>query len=282
LEVRVGCFDNRNLIPDFLQVPGDCGNLLVLAVRTEAGHRFLRSEIRLCPQIDQGDLTMLTRTLACSLALAGLIAASPLAQAQDADARGAHPHFWFHSNNSGWPINPEQFGPFGPQFQPGEYYLGLSLRPVGDTLRSHLRLEEEQGLVIMSVLEDSSASEAGLEQHDVLTQIDGVKILGQQMLVDAIQEAGENDREVELSYIRAGEHAKLSLKPMKRESFEASEAAPEDEKRFKVGPEQIERLPKEFRYFFRNEGNQDVQSKLDELRQQLKELQQRMEDPAKQ
>ena len=122
-----------------------------------------------------------------------------------------------------------------PQFQPGEYYLGLSLRPVGDTLRSHLRLEEEQGLVIMSVLEDSSASEAGLEQHDVLTFIDGVKIVGQQMLVDAIQEAGKNDREVELSYIRAGEHAKLSLKPMKRENFEANEACARGCKTVQVG-----------------------------------------------
>lgn len=222
---------------------------------------------------------MLTRTLACSLALAGLIAASPLAQAQDADARGAHPSFWFHADNSDrLPINPEQLGQFGPRFQPGEYYLGLSLRPVGETLRSHLRLEEEQGLVIMSVLDDSSANEAGLEKHDVLTQIDGVKITGQQMLVDVIQEAGKNDREIELSCIRAGEHEKRSLKPMKREDFEASEAASGAAEAFKLGPEQIERLPKEFRYFFRNEGNQDVQSQLNELRQQLDDLKKLMED----
>ncbi len=119
---------------------------------------------------------MLTRTLACSLALAGLIAASPLAEAQDADART---NFWWHTDNSDLlPINPGHLGHFGPQFQPGEYYLGLSLAPVGDTLRSHLRLDEEQGLVVMSALDDSSAGEAGLERHDVLTQIDGVKIPG--------------------------------------------------------------------------------------------------------
>ena len=130
----------------------------------------------------------------------------------------------------------------------------------------------------MSVLDDSSAGEAGLEKHDVLTQIDGAMITGQQMLVDAIQEAGKNDREIELSYIRAGEHEKLSLKAMQRENYEASEAAPEDAQPFKLGPEQIERFPKELRYFFRNEGNQDVQSQLDELRQQLKELKELMED----
>lgn len=223
---------------------------------------------------------MLTRTLACSLALAGLIAASPLAQAQDADARGAHPHFWFHTDNSDLlPINPEQLGRFMPQFQPGEYYLGLSLRSVDETLRSHLRLDEHQGLVVMSVLDDSSAAAAGLEEHDVLTEIDGVKITGQQMLVDAIQEAGKNDREVELSYIRIGEPEKLSLKPMKRENFEASEAAPENAKRFELGPEQIQRLPEEFRNFFRDQlkGDRDVQSQLDEMREQMKELKERIE-----
>ena len=224
---------------------------------------------------------MLTRTLACSLALAGLVAASPLAQAQDADARGAHPPFWFHSNNADWlPANPEQLGQFAPPFQPGEYYLGISLGPAGDTLRSHLRLNEQQGLVVMTVAGDSSAGEAGLERHDVLVEIDGVEITGQQMLVDAIQEAGKNDREVELSYIRAGEHDKVSLKPMKRENFEAREAAPEHARSFKLGPEQIDRLPKEFRHFFHNEGNQDVQSQLDELRQQLEELKKLMEDSA--
>ncbi len=99
------------------------------------------------------------------------------------------------------------------------------------------------------------------------------------MLVDVIQEAGKNDREVELSYIRAGEHDRVSLTPMKRENFEANEEATEDARRFKLGPEQIERLPKEFRYFFRGEG-QDVQSQLDDLRQQIEELKKLMEDSA--
>ena len=224
---------------------------------------------------------MLTRTLACWLALAGLMAASPQVHAQDADARGTHPYFWFHSDNNGdWlPIKPEQFGQT-PAFQPGEYYLGVSLRSAGETLRSHLRLEDEQGLVVMSVADDSSAAQAGLEEHDVLTHVDGVKITGQQMLVDAIQEAGKNDRDVELSYIRVGEHEKLSLKPMKRENFEAAEATPEHTQPFKLGPEQIDRLPKEFRNFFRNEGNQDVQAQLDELRQQMEELRKLMEESA--
>lgn len=226
---------------------------------------------------------MLTRTLACSLALAGLIAASPLAQAQDADARGAHPYYWFGGDRSDvLPINPEQWGRFMSQVRSGEYYLGLSLRPVDETLRSHLRLEEEQGLVVMSVLEDSSAGEAGLEKHDVLTQIDGVKITGQQMLVDAIQEAGKNDREVELSYVRAGEPAKLSLKPMKRENFEASEAAPENVQPFPLGPEQLEHLPNGLRHFLRDQfkGDHDLQSQIDSLREQIEELRKSMDEGA--
>ena len=218
---------------------------------------------------------MLTRCLACSLAVAGLLAAAPLAQAQEA----RHPH-WFKTDNSDFlRINPDQIDRHYAPAPMGEYYIGLSLGPVSEILRSHLRLEEGQGVVVMSVLEESSAAEAGLEKYDIVLEIDGVKITDHEMLVDAIQAAGKADRAVELSYVRGGEHSMLSLKPMKREDFEPRQAdAEQQERSWQVGPEQIDRLPKELRHFFRNQmQNDDVQTQLDELRDQLREMKELIE-----
>ena len=83
------------------------------------------------------------------------------------------------------------------------HYLGITLQPVDETLRSHLRLEPQVGLVVWDVVEGSPASEVGLQRHDVITAADEQPIQGHDQLVQAVQQAGSEDRAMVVALIRA-------------------------------------------------------------------------------
>ncbi len=51
------------------------------------------------------------------------------------------------------------------------YWLGLSCHPIDDTLRAQLGLEAGSGLVIRQVADNSPAITAGLQVHDIITQV---------------------------------------------------------------------------------------------------------------
>lgn len=98
------------------------------------------------------------------------------------------------------------------------HYLGITLQPVDDTLRSHLRLEPQVGLVVCDVVEGSPAREVGLQRHDVLTAADEQPLRGHDQLVQAVQQAGSGDRAMILALIRAGAAQTLTIKPARRGS----------------------------------------------------------------
>ena len=54
--------------------------------------------------------------------------------------------------------------------------LGLELETAQPALRAQLVLEDDQGLVVNRVLEDSSAAAAGVEQYDVIVSVDGESV----------------------------------------------------------------------------------------------------------
>jgi hypothetical protein len=56
---------------------------------------------------------------------------------------------------------------------PGGPWLGLQFGPVSKPLASHLNLSKGVGQMVLNVVEDSPADKAGLQQYDVIVQIDG-------------------------------------------------------------------------------------------------------------
>jgi hypothetical protein len=89
--------------------------------------------------------------------------------------------------------------------------IGISTKPIDETLRAQLDIEPETGLAIGDVAEDSPAAKAGLQKTDVLLR------LGDQILVDPQQFAKLLRRhkpgdEVVVTYLRRGKQATTKVK----------------------------------------------------------------------
>lgn len=98
--------------------------------------------------------------------------------------------------------------------QLGDYWIGLSCDEVSDDLRSHLKIEAGQGLIVRDAHEGKAAAKAGLKPHDVLLKADGKPVTEVKELIAAVQAAGE--KELTLEIIREGERQTVKVTPEKR------------------------------------------------------------------
>ncbi len=97
--------------------------------------------------------------------------------------------------------------------------LGLGGTPASETLSQHLGLEEGNGLTVYHIIPDSAAAKAGLEKHDVITELDGQKIGSQQDLRDAILAHKPGD-EVVVKYMHKGKAAEKKIALGERKEFQ--------------------------------------------------------------
>ncbi len=99
---------------------------------------------------------------------------------------------------------------------PQEYYIGISIAPLDEALRTQLDLdlEDGQGIVVMETVEDSPAAEAGLRANDILISINDEPIQGVESLIETIQEIAENAATFE--YLRKGETNTVEITPAAR------------------------------------------------------------------
>ena len=86
--------------------------------------------------------------------------------------------------------------------RPAGAWLGVLSKPVDETLRIHLGVEE--GVVLDYVAPGSPASKAGLGQHDIILKVDGEPIGSQDELREAIQAHKPGDK-VTLVVLSKGE-----------------------------------------------------------------------------
>ncbi len=99
-------------------------------------------------------------------------------------------------------------------FQPSEYWLGLECHPADATLRAQLKLDEDTGLVVRTLVPDSPAAKAGIQQHDVLVRAGGKELKGVRDLVEAVDAAG--DRKLAVELVREAKRRKMDVAPAKR------------------------------------------------------------------
>jgi hypothetical protein len=86
------------------------------------------------------------------------------------------------------------------------YALGVSLEPpAGD--------ESAAGLVIKEVMDNSAASEAGLEPGDRIVVIDGEDVESVEQVVELVQKAGADDKTMDLVIQRGDEEKQIEVKP---------------------------------------------------------------------
>jgi S1-C subfamily serine protease len=111
------------------------------------------------------------------------------------------------------PVYRVTLGPAGQEKT--DYYIGVPVNPVDDTLRAHLDLPAGQGLVVDSVAPGSPAEKAGVKPHDVLLQLGDKPLTSTEVLVAQIQATG--GKPTPLKLLRAGKPLTVEITPEKRQ-----------------------------------------------------------------
>lgn len=92
--------------------------------------------------------------------------------------------------------------------------LGVLVGAVGPALQIHLSLPEEQGILVVAVLENSLADQAGLKRFDILLGFDGTGLPSEEDLRSIVERAFQKD-EFPIELIRDGKRQTLKVKPKK-------------------------------------------------------------------
>jgi membrane-associated protease RseP (regulator of RpoE activity) len=121
---------------------------------------------------------------------------------------------------------------------PGGFMIGLACKPTSDDVRSELKLGKGS-LTVVSVLDDTPAQKAGIQEGDVLTKVGKKPLVQLQDLIDAVAEAGKAGKTLNLQLIRDGKKVNVDVKPVERKQFSVP-AMPNFEKILKGHPEMKE------------------------------------------
>ncbi|MFW5867600.1 MAG: S1C family serine protease, partial [Armatimonadota bacterium] len=92
----------------------------------------------------------------------------------------------------------------------GGPWIGVATRPNSEGLANYLGLETSEGAIVIQVVPDSPAAEAGLQQGDVILSIDGTQIEGGEGLRSEIfaREIGDT---MTLTVQRGGEQMEVEV-----------------------------------------------------------------------
>lgn len=91
-------------------------------------------------------------------------------------------------------------------------YLGVCTVPVEDLssrMRKRLKLKDTEGVIVVEIMPDSPADEAGLRHGDVITQVNGKAIEDEEELSEDLNRQGA-DKPVKLSILRDGEKREVT------------------------------------------------------------------------
>ena len=101
----------------------------------------------------------------------------------------------------------------------GKYFVGVHCEPVDAALRSHLKIDEDAGLMIHKVTEDSPAAKAELKANDILMYANDQKLSSLEQLIEIVEQSGKDDAAITFSIIRGGEEKKIEVKPAERQEM---------------------------------------------------------------
>ncbi|MFQ5648655.1 MAG: PDZ domain-containing protein [bacterium] len=105
----------------------------------------------------------------------------------------------------GAPIPPRSFS-----FHLSRPSLGIHTADLNDDLAEYFDMDESEGVLILSVAEDSPAEDAGLKAGDVILKLADERIRDREDLLEALAELDE-DEKVEIEIKRNGKNKKLSV-----------------------------------------------------------------------
>lgn len=98
-------------------------------------------------------------------------------------------------------------------------YLGVDIRDVSEEQMGALKLKESRGAEILRVDHDGPAGKVGLREHDVILQMNGQAVEGEEQLRRMLRETPAG-RTVSLTISRDGQQQTMSAKMANREEVE--------------------------------------------------------------
>jgi len=96
-----------------------------------------------------------------------------------------------------------------PESKSDEYWLGIFCGPIPDSLRAHLSIPEDQGILVHMVTKDSPADKAGIRQHDILLEAGGKALKSPEDLVSVVRDM--KDQSFEIKLLRKGKTESVTI-----------------------------------------------------------------------
>jgi serine protease Do len=143
--------------------------------------------------------------------------------------------------------------------------LGVVVTGLNADLAAYFDVKEDQGVLVLEVLPNSAAEEAGLKAGDVITKIDGSKVASADDLRDAVGDL-ESEEEFRISIVRHGKNQRLDAE------LDTSTRGSTPNTGWLSPP--LDGLPP-FRWM-RPPLEDDLRDEIDRLRKELKELRQEL------
>lgn len=103
-------------------------------------------------------------------------------------------------------------------------YIGLSLSTVNEQNAKYNNLSVDQGAYVAEVADDGPADQAGIEQGDIITAVDGESITSADSLLVAIREHSEGDV-IKVTYNRDGKEDTVEVTLGNDEELQKQQAA---------------------------------------------------------
>jgi len=98
-----------------------------------------------------------------------------------------------------------------PRYKRPRVYLGVFTVPVEDLsnhTRKKMKLESSDGVIVVDIMPDSPATEAGLRHGDVITHVNGKVVEDEDELCEDLEKAGPG-KPVKLSVVREGKKQEI-------------------------------------------------------------------------
>lgn len=89
--------------------------------------------------------------------------------------------------------------------------LGVKVHKLNEDLAAYFHVKRNEGVLLLEVIEDSPAEEAGIRAGDIITRVNDERVTEPDELIEALEEFEEGDV-VTIEYVRHAESAKVEIK----------------------------------------------------------------------